>query len=281
MLSDNTYLPFITSVKPLLPPSSKDLWFYFRDNLLLVEKKFSGLSIPTAGTTKEFQVKVAHPLHLGNLKGCSCYAGELETDIDLPENFEFIDLRSFMAQSSDEIFFLAGKAFQIVDWDRTNKFCGRCGTQTNYKSDERAKICPKCGRLHYPHIAPAIIVAIVRDDKILLAHNVNFKAKMHSVIAGFVEPGETFEECVKREVSEEIGIKVKNIKYYESQPWPFPNSLMIAFTAEYAGGEISVDGKEIDHADWFGVNDLPSLPSSKSVARKLISWFEEKYKSQE
>ena len=279
MLDKNTYMPFIPSVEPISPPSCKDLWFIFKDNLLLVEKKDSSLSIPFAETIEVFHSKLIQTHHLGDLRGASCYVGELDTTVDLPENLELTDLRSFMAHSSDELFFLAGKAIQIINWDRNHKFCGKCGSKTEYKKDERAKICPNCGMLHFPHIAPAIIVAIVKDNKILLAHNVNFAGSMHSVIAGFVEPGETFEECVKREVKEEVGIEVKNIKYFQSQPWPFPNSLMIAFTAEHAAGEITVDGKEIDHADWFDVEHLPQIPSSKSVARKLIQWFAENYSS--
>lgn len=277
MLEENTYMPFISSIEPISPPSFKDLWLIFKDNLLIVEKRDSVLSIPMAETTAVIRSKLIKVHHIGIFKGYSCYTGEVKDDLKLPNGLEFTDLRSFMAQSSNEDFFLAGKAFQIINWDRTNMFCGKCGSKTNYKEDERAKICPNCGMVHYPHIAPAIIVAIVKDNKILLAHNVNFPTSMHSVIAGFVEPGETFEECVKREVHEEIGIQVKNIKYFESQPWPFPNSLMIAFTAEYAGGEISVDGKEIDHADWFGVENMPFIPCSKSVAVKLIHWFTNKY----
>lgn len=277
MLNQNKYLTFIPSVEPTSPPSCKDLWFIFKDNLLLVEKKETVISIPKAENIEIIHSKLVQTHHLGTFKGSSCYIGELENDIELLKNLEFTDLRSYMTHSSDDQFFLAGRAFQIINWDRTHKFCGKCGSKTDYKMDERAKICPKCGMLHFPHIAPAIIVAIVKDNKILLAHNVNFTSSMHSVIAGFVEPGETFEECVKREVKEEVGIEVKNIKYFESQPWPFPNSLMIAFTAEYAGGEISVDGKEIDHADWFDTESLPLIPNSKSVARKLIQWFIKNY----
>lgn len=273
MLKENAYMTFISSLEPISPPSCKDLWLIFKDNLLLVERKDSILSIPIAESTAVIHSKLIKTHHLGTFQGYSCYTGELEGELELPKNLEFIDLRSFMAQSSNENFFLAGKAFQVINWDRTNMFCGKCGSKTHYKEDERAKICPSCGMVHYPHIAPAIIVAIVKDNKLLLAHNVNFVSSLHSVIAGFVEPGETFEECVRREVHEEVGIQVKNIKYFESQPWPFPNSLMIAFTAEYAGGEISVDGKEIDHADWFAPENLPFIPSSKSVASKLIRWF--------
>jgi NAD+ diphosphatase len=125
----------------------------------------------------------------------------------------------------------------------------------------------------YPRISPAIIVAVTRDDEILLAHNNNFKQNRYSVIAGFVEPGETFEDCVKREVMEEVNVKVKNIKYFSSQPWPFPDSLMIAFTAEYDEGEIRPDGIEIGDAGWYKRDNLPEVPTNTSVAGRLIQWF--------
>jgi NAD+ diphosphatase len=143
---------------------------------------------------------------------------------------------------------------------------------------ERAKVCPKCGYLAYPRIAPAIIVAILNGDKILLAHNRNFRNNIYSLIAGYVEPGETFEQCVAREVGEEVGIRVKNIKYFGSQPWPFPYSIMVAFTAEYDGGEITPDGFEIVDAGWYSHDNLPFIPAKGSVARKLIDLYIEKFK---
>jgi NAD+ diphosphatase len=142
--------------------------------------------------------------------------------------------------------------------------------------DERAKICPKCGLVAYPRLSPAVIVAVLRDNCILLAHSHRFPAKFYSVLAGFVEPGETLEECVEREVYEEVGIRVRAIRYFGSQPWPFPDSLMIAFTANYAGGEIRIDHSEIADANWFSANDLPHIPPKISIARQLIDWFLEK-----
>jgi NAD+ diphosphatase len=143
---------------------------------------------------------------------------------------------------------------------------------------ERAKRCPECGFISYPVICPAVITAIIKDRKILLAHNRSFKGNMYSLIAGFVEAGETLEECVKREIMEEVGLQVKNVKYLGSQPWPFPNSLMIGFTAEYESGEIAVDGVEISDAKWFDIDNLPELPSEISIARKIINWYIENFK---
>ena len=131
--------------------------------------------------------------------------------------------------------------------------------------------------LHYPRLSPAIIVAVINDNRILLAHADRFASGLYSVLAGFVEPGEAFEECVKREVKEEVGIMVKNIRYFGSQPWPFPNSLMVGFTADYDSGKISIDGIEIKDAGWFKANDLPRIPGKISIARRLIDWFVERY----
>ena len=144
------------------------------------------------------------------------------------------------------------------------------------KQDERAKICQQCGLVNYPRVSPAIIVAVIKDDQILLARSGRFPGGFFSVLAGFVEPGESLEACVKREVFEETGIAVQNIRYFGSQPWPFPDSLMVGFTAEYAGGDIQIDGREIVAADWYSRDNLPNIPPGISIARQLIDWFAEK-----
>lgn len=174
----------------------------------------------------------------------------------------------------DDIFRVAGRAHQIINWVRTHQYCGKCGGPIKNKVTELARECPNCGVNIYPRISPAVIIAIVKGDKILLARNKNFPNSFYSVLAGFVEPGETLEECVQREVKEEVGIEVKNIKYFGSQSWPFPDSLMIAFTAEYANGEIVVDNLELSHADWFSRYNLPAkIPDKKTIAGRLIEWF--------
>ena len=162
---------------------------------------------------------------------------------------------------------------QIVNWDQTHQYCGRCGCKTEDLPGERAKKCPACGFTSFPRISPATITAVLKGKSILLTHNRNFRGNIYSLIAGFVEPGETLEECVQREILEETSIQVKNIRYFASQPWPFPNSLMIGFTAEYEGGEVSVDGKELSDAAWFDVQKLPELPGKISIARKIIDWY--------
>lgn len=175
----------------------------------------------------------------------------------------------------EDIFLLAGKAIQIVSWDQTHQYCGRCGNKTETLTGERAKKCPVCGLLNYPRLAPAVITAVLKDHQILLTHNIAFRGKMHGLVAGFVEPGETLEECARREILEEVGIGVKNLRYFNSQPWPFPNSLMLGFIAEYESGEIRADGKEISEAGWYTADNLPEIPPKLSIARELIDWFAE------
>jgi NAD+ diphosphatase len=188
----------------------------------------------------------------------------------------FEGLRQVYGLLDEDLFWIAARAVQIVDWDRTHQFCGRCGLPLKIKTTDRAKECFQCGLLHFPRLAPAIIVLVERGDKLLLARSRHFMPGMYSVLAGFVEPGEPLEEAVVREVREEVGIEIKDIKYFGSQPWPFPHSLMIGFTATYASGEISPDDSEIEDAGWFTVDNLPRIPGKISIARKLIDWFMEK-----
>jgi NAD+ diphosphatase len=211
-------------------------------------------------------------------EGHTCYGERLKDSFVPYENFELIEIRELTyLTGNSEWFLLAGTANHILHWFSMNQFCGRCGHKTYDKEDERAKVCPDCGNIIYPRISPATITLVKKDDKILLAHNKNFKAGLYSIIAGFVEPGETLEHCAEREIQEEVGIKVKNIKYFTSQPWPFPESLMLAFTAEYDSGDITVDNTEITDAAWFSADELPDIPTTDSVAGKLIRWYRDNH----
>ena len=202
---------------------------------------------------------------------------ELAEDVKPPKGMILEGLRQVYGRLDEDLFWIAARAVQIVDWDRTHQFCGRCGVRMEPQSTERAKRCPECGLLHFPRLAPAVIVLVEREDKLLMARSRHFASGMYSVLAGFVEPGESLEEAVIREVKEEVGISIKDIQYFGSQSWPFPHSLMIGFTATYGGGEISMDDAEIEDAGWFSVDKLPPLPGKISIARKLIDWFIEKH----
>jgi len=246
-------------------------WFVLCSNKLLI-KPDEG-NIPYLSSLAELSLSPVRTQYLGTLQGHPCFSAEVSPDTVTPEGMSFRELMSLYGVLDEDIFLLAGKAIQIVNWDRTHQYCGRCGHETETLQGERAKKCPVCGFMSFPRISPAVITAVLKDNKILLSHYAAFRGNMHTIIAGFVEPGETLEECVKREILEEVGIQVKNIKYFGSQPWPFPNSLMIGFTAEYESGEISVDREEISEAGWYDVNSLPELPPEMSIAREIIDWF--------
>lgn len=275
MNSEENTIDFLSAVDIISPKTEQDIYFLFCNDELLVEARGVNAVIPFIKDLEKLNLNNVQ--YLGSLQGKNCFCGELNEETVIPNNMYFSKIRALIGILEENMFWLAGRAIQIVNWNNHHSFCGRCGNQTEVVKGERAKECPKCGLINYPRICPAIIVAVVKDGQLLLAHNNLSPKGFYSVVAGFVEPGETFEECVAREVNEEIGIKVKNIKYFGSQPWPFPNSIMVGFTAEHAEGEINVDGIEIGHADWYKPNALPLVPASISIARKLIDWFIETY----
>jgi len=266
-------MAFVSSYQQSFDEQEPAWWFVFAGNKLLVESRDHGAGIPLLSGLDTRSLRALRKQYLGTMNGHSCLCAECEADVRIPEGMAFQGLRKLYGALDEEMFWVAGRAFQIMDWDRTHQYCGKCGSPTKDKADERAKVCPTCGTVSFPGMSPAIIVAVVRDKKILLAHAARFPGAMYSVLAGFVEPGESLEDCVRREVKEEAGLEVKNIRYFGSQPWPFPNSLMVGFTAEYAGGEITMDEKEIVDARWFTADHLPTIPDKISIARKLIDWF--------
>jgi NAD+ diphosphatase len=266
---------FIPAVDAILPKTNNDLYFLFHKDELLVKSEDNKAIIPAIKDLDNLELNSVQ--YIGSRNGQNCFCGELNKDALIPKDMYFSKLKALSHQLPREMFWIGGRAVQIVNWHNDHKYCGRCGALTQSVEGERAKKCPQCGLVNYPRISPAIIVAVVKDGKLLLAHNNQSAKDLYSVVAGFVEAGETFEECVAREVREETGITVKNIKYFGNQPWPFPNSMMIGFTAEYASGEIQVDGKEIGHADWYGSTEMPVTPDSISIAKDLIGWFTENY----
>ena len=267
---------FIPDFKPPsgTPPSA--LWFIFDKSKLLTKFTSDHITVPNTSDLTENHMIPERFQFLGTLDSYPCYAAEFtEGDLDT-DNFKFKDLRALFGLLEEDLIWIAGRANQLVDWSRMHQYCGACGHRTADKTDERAKICPRCHAVNYPRLSPAVIVAVLKDNQILLARNKRFKLPFYSVLAGFVEPGETLEECVQREIHEEVGIMVKNIRYFGSQPWPFPNSLMIAFVADYADGEIKIDGSEIIDAAWFSKDKLPKIPPKISIARQLIDYFTNK-----
>ena len=273
-------MDFIKSVLPSNPVPSRGYFFIFSKNRILIHHiSKRDLAIPCMETKRAVSLHIKAPLFFGTYKNLPCYCGEI-TGTPLPPAHKFINLRSLYTGVAEIFWQMAGYARQLYDWNINFRFCGRCGTPTNKRKTEFNRVCPDCALDHYPRISPAIITAIVKKNQILLARGVNFpNKKMFSVLAGFVEPGETLEECVQREVFEEVGIRVKNIAYFKSQPWPFPDSLMIGFTAEYDSGQISMDTSEVLDANWFDVNHLPMVPEKQVLAGELIHWFVENQKT--
>jgi NAD+ diphosphatase len=269
----NRYEPSNT---PSKTNNSAAYCFVFRLNELLVEIEGKDVRIPL-NKLEEINISPIRTQYLGKLKHKPCYSAEVISKTNAPDGMEFRDLRSLYDDLEEDIFLLAGKAIQIVNWDKNHQFCGRCGAPTENMKNEIAKICPECGFTSHTRLSPAVITAIIKDGKILMAKHSSATGNPYGLIAGFLEPGETIEDAVGRETLEEVGIKIKNIKYFGSQPWPFPDSLMIAYTAEYDSGKIQVDGKEIIDAQWFTASDLPRIPHKMSIAGELIEWYIKKY----
>jgi NAD+ diphosphatase len=206
------------------------------------------------------------PLHLGQLDGEPVFAARLAG----PPREEAPTLRALLAEGPEDLAQAAGRAAQLLDWEATHRFCGSCGTPSERSPSELVRACPACGTTTYPRISPAVIMAVRRGDEVLLARRAGGASAFWSVLAGFVEPGETLEQAVAREVAEEAGIEVDEIRYAGSQPWPFPSQLMIAFTARYAGGELRLDEKELAETGWFGPDELPPIPPPFTIANRLI-----------
>ena len=258
---------FTPGTKGTKPSHSKAFWFLFKKNELLVVRKNTGegVDIPYMSNPNNIGISIEAIQFIGQYEGQPCYTAEVRETTETSDTLFWSGLRALFSQINDELFSISGRAFQITNWYQSHKHCGRCG------DGERCLVCPSCEQLHYPRVAPAMMVMIEKDKEFLLARSPNFLPGMYSALAGFAEPGETLEETLHREVYEEVGIRVSNLRYFASQPWPFPHSLMIAFHADFESGEINIDPNEIEDAQWFNINKLPErLPSPISISRKLI-----------
>ncbi len=254
--------------------NANDIFLIFYNKKLFVKKKSNSLELIQFSDIFNFisKLKINTVFHVNKDSGRDYYCIDIGDNV--PEysecGAEFYDLRSIINFFSPAQFKLASTAAQFIYWEKTSKFCGECGALNEFSTSDRARFCPRCNKNYYPVITPAIITAVMKEKKILLAHNKNFAAGIYSLIAGFVEPGESLEECVRREVLEETGILVKEVKYIKSQSWPFPGNIMIGFYASYESGEIKPDGSEITRAAWFDKNSLPPLPAPGSLSRSII-----------
>ena len=240
----------------------------------------SGILVPCDGVPSFLPVHHKHglsairELYIGSYREIPCFAVELVPGEDCPAGYAFADIRDLDGCVDRELLGVAGRASHLLGFCRTTRFCGACGAETVLMDTEIGKQCPSRGIVVYPRLSPAILVLVMRDDEVLLASSPRFPKGLFSLLAGFVEPGETVEHAVRREVMEETGISIRDIRYFGSQPWPFPDSLMLGFVASYDGGEITPDTTEIDEAHWFSRERMPRvLPRPLSLSRMIIDWF--------
>jgi NAD+ diphosphatase len=251
-----------------IPMSELSYWLIRCDNQMLTAKDMSDGHVFPRGYAADFG-DPENALLVGHWQGIPCRTIEV-SQIPSHVEGELRPVRSLHALAGAELFALAGRATQLIDWQKNHRFCGHCGTPTIAKKTEFAMDCPACRLSVYPRISPAVMVLIERGNDLLLARSPHFKPGMFSALAGFVEPGETLEQCAVREVREEVGLEITNLRYFTSQSWPFPNSLMVAYFADYAGGEVTPCPNEIEDAGWFSRHDLPLVPDPVSIARQLI-----------
>ncbi len=263
---------YVADVAPTGEIPESALWFVFRESHLLVAEAQASVALPETRDPRALGLEsLRTPQYLGRLRNAHLFAAEVDGSAEPPTGWRWEGLRALFGAMDESLFALAGRALQVVDWDRTHQYCGRCGTPTAHKAGERSRECPACSLVVYPRIAPAVMAMVRRlPDEVLLARSPRFPPEMYSALAGFVEPGETLEQCLEREVLEEVGVRVRGLRYFASQPWPFPHSLMIAFVCDWESGEVRANPLEIEAAGWFNVNALPRLPQRISIARRLI-----------
>jgi NAD+ diphosphatase len=272
-----SYMAFILNQRPTVkdPLSKSGVCIILQGDRMLGRFESEGrLLLPDLAVVGSF-VNDTHSL--GQLDGRdSWFASVADAGTLPPAGWEWLETRALLSAFSASQLQAVSCARELHWWRERNRFCGCCGAPTIDVATERAKKCPQCNALFFPNASPAIIVAVTRGEQILLAHNRNFRPGMFSLLAGFVDPGETLEQAAVREVREEVGIEIGQLRYISSQPWPFPNSLMLGFRAQYVSGELLVDGKEIEQAGWFTRDALPEIPRLGTVARAIIdAWLKE------
>lgn len=244
-------------------------WYVFYNDQLLLQKKADGYVIPC---TDEAPVTVARSLPVEMQDGTMAMAAFTDTPLEETDVFQPMGLRASYDHIDRYSYDQAGKAYEIVYWDQHSRFCPVCGTPTELKGPIMKK-CPHCGNEMFPSVSPAVLVLIRKGEEILLVHARNFRGTFHGLVAGFLETGETLEQCVEREVWEETGLTIRNITYFGNQPWPYPSNLMIGFIADYVGGEIKLQDEELNSGSFFSKDNLPEIPHKLSLARKMIDWW--------
>ena len=258
-------MTFEPAIQPLQPATPLAWCLAFVDGQLLLPDADATVLQPQP--PRAFELLAASRHYLGRLDALDCWAYVLG---ETPAGWRKVALRAAMLQFPETLMGVASRAAQVLEWDRAHRFCGVCGTATVLQPHERARKCPACGHAAYPRLSPAMMVLVWRGKELLLARAPHYAPGMFSALAGFVEPGESLEDCVHREVAEEVGVRVRGLRYYGSQSWPFPHSLMVAYTAEWVAGEIVRQEDEIEAAGWFNIDALPGVPPRFSIAGHLI-----------
>lgn len=276
--SSPLYLPFnAEALTGRLQPQSADAdpggegcWLLLRGNELALVEGPDGLKLPNGPLPAEWAGAVANPLYLGLWDGCPCRALSLAREREFPPGLQTASLMASEPRIDIDLLSLAGRASQMLHWEKNSRICSRCGGSTERLSGESGKTCLACGYAHFPHIHPCVIVLIHRPGEVLLARKAEWPEGRYGLVAGFLEFGECFEEAVTREIAEETGLRVRDIRYIGSQCWPFPSQVMAGFVAAWEGGEVVVEQKELEDARWFALDALPQLPPRRSIARYLI-----------
>ncbi len=268
---------FIRAYPPAQPQPGPAFWLPFSKGELLTPTREDGTLSLYRGTQGSLDaLGLNAPLYLGTLDGTPCLTAEADPDDEGPNGWTATNLRGLFGRLSEGQYNVAGYASQVLYWRRTSAFCPVCGHCTEAKEGDWGRKCPKCGHVGYPHVSPATLILVHDGPRLLLAQKPGWGTRW-SILAGFVEPGESLEDCVRREVEEEVGVKLGAVAYAGSQPWPFPHQLMVGFTAEYAGGELNPDGVELERAAWFMRDTLPDLPPPVSLSRRMIdAWAGQK-----
>lgn len=244
-------------------------WFIFYNGQLLLQQQGDALQVPE-GNDPPVPIPDDHQIHEVTMNnGVKVKTYEVD---EVDEDWKLVGLRDSFNYIPLEDYLCGGKAAQILYWDKHSKYCPTCGVPTIQETPIMKK-CPQCGLEMYPPIATAIIVLIQKGDEILLVHNRAFKRDYYGLVAGFLEAGESLEQCVHREVMEETGLTIKNLQYFGSQTWPYPSGLMVGFTAEYEGGTIKLQEDELTAGAFYSRDNLPHIPQKMSIARKLIDWW--------
>lgn len=259
--------------------SSVKRYILINNNQLLCPNNGCWRALSEAELTT-LKITSGSPHFIGSSEHASFWALEvLQSQEQLPESYQWLGLRTQLHLVSEAEFLLLGRALQTMQWHKEHQYCGRCGRATISHGSERAKLCDHCELRFYPRISPCIITLVYRDNECLLARHRRSSQPIYTALAGFVEIAESLEDAVHREINEEVGLKVQNLRYVASQPWPFPSQLMLGFMAEYATGELCLDTHELLDANWYRFDQLPQIPPIATLSGQLIKQFVQQHRS--